>query len=184
VRCTRRGLMAAASAIAPIWARDSAGDARHASDRLVLLGTRGGPFLTGLGPSPSANLLVYRGTHYMIDAGYGATLKLLQSGVSPAAIRRIYITHHHSDHNLELGALLYNAWIAGLRSRVDVYGPPGLDALLSGYSDMISSACPSESSNMFEMIRSLCISRSSLRIASCCLIEPAGPQLAQQPIDC
>jgi ribonuclease BN (tRNA processing enzyme) len=104
-----------------------------ASNRLVLLGTRGGPFVSGLAPSPSANLLSYRGTNYMVDVGYGATLKLLQAGVSPAAIRRIYITHHHSDHNLELGPLLYNAWIAGLQSRVDVYGPRGLDALLSGF---------------------------------------------------
>ena len=138
MRCTRRGLLVAgaASAVAPFCATRAlswAQNAESASDRLVLLGTRGGPFVAGLAPSPSANLLVYRGTNYMVDVGYGATLKLLQAGVSPAAIRHIYITHHHSDHNLELGPLLYNAWIAGLRSRIDVYGPPGLDALLSGF---------------------------------------------------
>ncbi|WFU68026.1 hypothetical protein QA636_12000 [Bradyrhizobium brasilense] len=36
------------------------------------------------------------------------------------------MTHHHSDHNLELGPLLYNAWAAGLRTPIDVYAPTGL----------------------------------------------------------
>jgi ribonuclease BN (tRNA processing enzyme) len=41
-------------------------------------------------------------------------------------VRYVFITHHHSDHNLELGPLFYNAWITGLPVRVDAYGPPGL----------------------------------------------------------
>jgi len=41
-------------------------------------------------------------------------------------LRYIFITHHHSDHNLEFGPLWYNAWITGIPTRIDAYGPPGL----------------------------------------------------------
>jgi ribonuclease BN (tRNA processing enzyme) len=102
-------------------------------DRLVLLGTRGGPFVSGYNPSPSANLLVYKGIPYVIDTGYGVTFKLLEAGLPLAAVRYIFITHHHSDHNIELGPLLYNSWAAGRRTTVDVYAPAPLVTLLNAY---------------------------------------------------
>jgi ribonuclease BN (tRNA processing enzyme) len=102
-------------------------------DRLVLLGTRGGPFVSGYTPSPSANLLVYKGVPYVVDVGYGVTFKLNEAGMPLPALRYVFITHHHSDHNIELGPLLYNSWAAGLRTPVDVYAPVGLKALITGY---------------------------------------------------
>jgi len=102
-------------------------------DRLVLLGTRGGPFVSGYNPSPSGNLLVYKGVPYVIDTGYGVTFKLLEVGLPLAAVRYIFITHHHSDHNIELGPLLYNSWAAGRRTSVDVYAPAPLVMLLNAY---------------------------------------------------
>ena len=102
-------------------------------DRLVLLGTKGGPSVWGYTPSPSSNLLVYQGIVHVIDAGYGATFKLIEAGVPLAAIRRVFITHHHSDHNIDLGPMLYTAWANGLRTRVDAYGPAGLIALINHY---------------------------------------------------
>ncbi|MBR0899337.1 MBL fold metallo-hydrolase [Bradyrhizobium tropiciagri] len=102
-------------------------------DRIVLLGTRGGPNITGYSPSPPANLLVYRGVPYVVDTGYGVTFKLVDAGLRLPLLRYIFITHHHSDHNLGLGPLLYNAWAAGLRTPVDVYAPMGLSAMLSAY---------------------------------------------------
>ena len=104
-------------------------------DGIVLLGTRGGPFIGGYSPSPSANLLVYRDVPYVIDTGYGVTFKLIDAGLGLPQLRYIFITHHHSDHNLELGPLLYNSWAAGLRTPVDVYAPVGLHAMLSAYWD-------------------------------------------------
>lgn len=103
------------------------------SDRLVLLGTQGGPFLRSYTQTPCANLIVYKDIIIIIDTGFGVTFKLLDAGISLAAIKYIFITHHHSDHNLELGPLLYNAWIGGLKEPVHVYGPVGLVSLLSSY---------------------------------------------------
>lgn len=102
-------------------------------DRLVLLGVRGGPLVTGYGSPLSASLIVASGAPLLIDAGFAVTLKLLEAGVPLASLRRVFITHHHSDHNLELGPLLYNAWAAGLRDAVELYGPAGLKGLINGY---------------------------------------------------
>ncbi len=102
-------------------------------DRLVLLGTQGGPFIRSYKQTPSASLLVYNNIPIVIDTGYGVTFKLLEAGISLPQLKYIFITHHHSDHNLELGALLYNAWIAGLATPVHVYAPVGLTDMLTAW---------------------------------------------------
>jgi ribonuclease BN (tRNA processing enzyme) len=107
--------------------------AADGADRLVLLGTQGGPFIRSYKQTPSANLIVYNGIPIIIDTGFGVTFKLLDAGIIPSLIKYIFITHHHSDHNLELGPLLYNAWISGLREPIYVYAPAGLTSLLSFY---------------------------------------------------
>ena len=101
-------------------------------DRLVLLGNKGGPSIRSYAPSPSSSLLVWKGVPYVIDAGYGATFKLVEAGFPLPALRTIFITHNHSDHNLEAGMLPYNAWAVGLKTPVDVYGPPGVGEVLDG----------------------------------------------------
>jgi len=104
-------------------------------NRLVLLGTQGGPFIRSYRQTPSASAIVYNNNIIVIDSGYGVTFKLLEAGIKLNAISHIFITHHHSDHNLELGPLLYNAWIAGLNNTVQVYGPAGVSSLLKYYWD-------------------------------------------------
>lgn len=54
------------------------------------------------------------------------TRQLVSIGFPLARLRSIFITHHHSDHNLEFGSLIYSAWARGLSQRVDAYGPAGL----------------------------------------------------------
>lgn len=95
-------------------------------DRLILLGTMGGPMIQANSSSPSANLLILGGRPYLVDCGYEVTRRLVQAGFPLTSLRYLFITHHHSDHNLEYANLLYNAWVVGLRSRVDTYGPAGL----------------------------------------------------------
>ncbi|MEP7371912.1 MAG: MBL fold metallo-hydrolase [Chitinophagaceae bacterium] len=102
-------------------------------DRLVLLGTQGGPFIRSYKQTPSANLIVYKNLPFVIDTGYGVTLKLREAGISLPSLKYIFITHHHSDHNLELGPLLYNAWLSGLSEPIHVYAPIGLKSLLEFY---------------------------------------------------
>jgi len=94
--------------------------------RIVLLGTKGGPRVGEAGRSNPSTLLMINDVPYVVDCGYGVSKQLISAGVALNRVRYIFITHHHSDHNLELGPLFYNAWITGLPVRVDAYGPSGL----------------------------------------------------------
>jgi len=102
-------------------------------DRLVLLGTKGGPAIRKGGPSPTANLLVIGGYPYVIDCGLGVTRGLVEAGLALPELRCIIITHLHSDHVLELGPLIHTAWTAGLKEKVVVYGPAGTAAVWQGF---------------------------------------------------
>jgi ribonuclease BN (tRNA processing enzyme) len=123
---TRRQILAgvgslAATALLPKISRSQ----NETKTRLVLLGTKGGPTL-GRGRSNSSTVILINGVPYLIDCGYGVSRQLILAGVSLDRLRYIFITHHHSDHNLEYGTLLYNALIASAPSRIDAYGPTGL----------------------------------------------------------
>ncbi|MEI9413938.1 MBL fold metallo-hydrolase [Mesorhizobium sp. Cs1321R2N1] len=95
-------------------------------DRLVLLGSKGGPALRPGGPWPSSSLLEIGGRSIVVDCGLGVTRGLVDAGVSLKALDLIFITHLHSDHVLELGPLIHTAWTAGLARPVTVFGPPGV----------------------------------------------------------
>ena len=62
-----------------------------------------------------------------------ASRQLVTAGIALNRLRYIFITHHHSDHNLEFGPLVYNGWITGNPARVDAYGPPGLTKMVRDY---------------------------------------------------
>jgi ribonuclease BN (tRNA processing enzyme) len=102
-------------------------------DRLVLLGTQGGPLIRSYKQTPSANLIVYKNVPFVIDTGYGATFKLKEAGINLSTLKYIFITHLHSDHYLDLGPLLYNAWLSGLAEEVHVYAPKGMKSVLNAY---------------------------------------------------
>lgn len=94
-------------------------------ERLVLLGSKGGPAIRPGGPWPSSSLLEIGGRKIVVDCGLGVTRGLTDAGMSLKALDLVFITHLHSDHVLELGPLIHTAWAAGLSSPVTVFGPPG-----------------------------------------------------------
>lgn len=106
--------------------------------RIILLSTKGGPRLTGEGRSNASTLLLINGIPYLVDCGYGASRQLIAAGVPLKNLRYIFITHHHSDHNLEYGPLIYNAWVTGAPARVDAYGPPGLEKMTQAFFQYMS----------------------------------------------
>jgi ribonuclease BN (tRNA processing enzyme) len=106
--------------------------AKATGTRLILLGTNGGPRVTAARAN-AANVVVVNDLPYLIDCGYGVTRQLMAAGISPQQVRAILITHHHSDHVLELGPLLHNIWVCGSRETIDVWGPPGLGRIIDGF---------------------------------------------------
>lgn len=125
---TRRHFMQLGLAAAGAMALPTLASAQAANrDRLVLLGTKGGPRVGGrLNP---ASMLVIGGVPYVIDCGYGVSMQMVKAGVRLQDLRYIFITHHHSDHEIEYGNLIYNGWATGLNQVVDTYGPPGLEQM-------------------------------------------------------
>jgi ribonuclease BN (tRNA processing enzyme) len=100
--------------------------------RIVFLGTKGGPRV-GVGPSNPANLVMVNETPFVIDCGMGVSHQLVTAGVPLEQVKYILISHHHSDHNLEYGNLVYNAWAAGLSTPIHSFGPKGIEEMTRIY---------------------------------------------------
>jgi len=122
------GAAATAAKVSPTMAQAAA----KPRTRIVFLGTKGGPRV-GIGASNPANLVVVNDTPFVIDCGMGVSRQLVTAGVPIPSIKYIFISHHHSDHNLEYGNLFYNAWAAGLSTPIHSFGPKGIEAMTKTY---------------------------------------------------
>ena len=110
------------------------GGGAPSADRLVLLGTKGGPAIRPGGAAmPTSSLLEIGGRRVVVDCGLGVTRGLVDAGMDLRDLDLIVVTHLHSDHVLELGPLLHTAWTAGLSRPVEVVGPPGTAAVWEGF---------------------------------------------------
>ena len=100
--------------------------------RLLGIFTCGETRFSGGGPRPrktrvpSSQVILVNEAAYVFDCGVGVATQLARADVRLNSLRHVFITHHHSDHNAEYGPLLLTAWGAGLRTRVDTWGPPPL----------------------------------------------------------
>lgn len=110
-------------------------------DRLILLGTKGGPAVRPGGPMPTASLLWLQGRPIIVDCGLGVTRSAVNAGLDLRRLSLIFITHLHSDHVLELGGLVHTAWTTGLREPLRIYGPVGTRALWEGFLASLAFDC-------------------------------------------
>ena len=104
--------------------------------KVITLGTRGGPLPTK-DRAQSSNLLVVNDTLYLIDAGDGATRRIVQAGYDFRKVGKIFITHAHSDHTAGLATLLVSQWEYQRAEPTDIYGS-GVEALLKGAPDYLT----------------------------------------------
>jgi ribonuclease BN (tRNA processing enzyme) len=102
------------------------------STELVLLGTGAGP-VPGQARRMASHLMLHNGAAYVLDCGLGVTAQFARTGTSLRALRAIFITHHHPDHNIEYGPLLVIGWVGGIRQSVRAYGPPPLRQMTEDY---------------------------------------------------
>jgi ribonuclease BN (tRNA processing enzyme) len=130
LRFTRRSMLATGAALAAAPAIGAA----ESSSRLVLLGTGGGPT-----PKPNraatAQVITVGDAAYVVDCGNGVARQLVLAGIKLKALRSIFITHHHSDHNVDYGSLMLLAWAADLATPVNSYGPPPLAEMTQSFLD-------------------------------------------------
>ena len=123
---------ALATAAAP---RPKAARRRSSRSRLILLATGGGP-RPRKERGATAHAVVAGGSLHIVDCGNGVARQIVSAGLSLPSLRHVFITHHHSDHNADYGNLLLLAWTAGLRTRVDTWGPPPLEKMTRLFFEM------------------------------------------------
>jgi ribonuclease BN (tRNA processing enzyme) len=109
----------ASAQLAPAALKDQSGT------KLVLLGTGAGP-VPGRTRQMTSHVMLSNGAAYVVDCGLGVTNQFARTGIPFSALRSIFITHHHADHNVEYGALLVVGWIQGMPLNVRAFGPPPL----------------------------------------------------------
>ena len=66
----------------------------------------------------------------LVDCGSGVVNQLVQSGIRPPQINHLFITHHHSDHYIDLDHFIISRWIFGDDTPLHVYGPPRQKAMI------------------------------------------------------
>lgn len=96
--------------------------------KVVLLGT-GFPR-----PDPNAwgpaTAVVVGERVFLVDAGVGVERRLAAAHLPINGVTRLFITHLHSDHTLGLADLILTSWVMQRRGPLEIYGPPGLQAMV------------------------------------------------------
>jgi ribonuclease BN (tRNA processing enzyme) len=134
MQTSRREFIVAAASLGAVSTL-AAAPAPASRTRLVLLGTAGGP-RPRKGRSAPAQAIVVDGAVYVVDCGDGVARQMALADLRLAAIRGVFITHHHSDHNADYGNLLLFAWVSGLRTPLDTYGPPPIEKMTRLFLEM------------------------------------------------
>lgn len=107
----------------PARSSDPAGAAASPPMQVVTLGTGGGPSYR-MKRAMSSNAVVIGNDVYIVDTGDGLLRQLTAAGLSIDRVRAVFITHHHYDHNADLGPLLAFRWLATQYSPLPIIGPP------------------------------------------------------------
>lgn len=97
--------------------------------RVVILGA--GTAIPARASSPAGIYLQVAREHVLLDAGPGTAQRLRAIGVSIFEVDRMFLTHYHLDHCLDLASILFALRIPdpSRHKPLYVYGPPGLKRL-------------------------------------------------------
>jgi len=139
-----RGRLVASILFAPIAALGPARRSAPPATRVVMLGT-GTPNADPERSGPAVAVVVGDAA-YLVDAGPGIVRRAAQAArddsiraLEPPRLRRVFITHLHSDHTVGLPDLILSPWVLGRTDPLDVFGPRGtkrmVDLLEQAYSE-------------------------------------------------
>jgi ribonuclease Z len=98
--------------------------------KVLFCGT-GSPSRNPYRASPCLALQAY-GDLYLFDAGEGAIAKLQEYGAPVLRLKKIFLTHLHSDHMSGVAEVLHNTWLYGREHEAELVGPMGTAKLLEG----------------------------------------------------
>ncbi|MBX3592856.1 MBL fold metallo-hydrolase [Sphingomonas sp.] len=96
----------------------------------VTLGTSGGPSVQ-IERAQISNALVVGDAIYVFDAGNDVQRQMAKAGLAERNVKAVFLSHHHLDHNADLGPIIVTHWLFG-RGVLPVYGPDGTKTLVQG----------------------------------------------------
>ncbi|PIQ84176.1 MAG: hypothetical protein COV75_03540 [Candidatus Omnitrophica bacterium CG11_big_fil_rev_8_21_14_0_20_63_9] len=97
--------------------------------RVTVLGA--GTSIPAKGHSPAGIYVQIAREHILLDAGPGTWQRLERAGAPWHQLDRIFLTHFHVDHSLDLVSILASLRLPPVKRKkpLHVYGPPGLKRL-------------------------------------------------------
>ena len=103
--------------------------------RLITVGTSA--------PVPSdraqtCNVIIANGKIFIFDLGEGSLEMLEDLRLPFAEATEVFISHWHSDHFIDLPGYINRSWQMGRYQPLQVYGPQGIDRIISGIDDMLA----------------------------------------------
>ncbi len=79
----------------------------------------------------TSQLINIEGKYYLMDCGEATQLQLKRYKIRAQRISNIFISHLHGDHYLGLMGLLSTMHLMGRQKPLNLYGPPGLDEIIT-----------------------------------------------------
>jgi ribonuclease Z len=70
---------------------------------------------------------------FLVDVGPGSWENVQLWRLPRQQLAGVFLTHFHSDHIGELGEVVLQSWVAGRQGPLPIYGPPGVDQVVSGF---------------------------------------------------
>jgi ribonuclease Z len=102
---------------------------------ICFLGT-GAPWPDPLRGS-SAILVDVGSARILLDCGRACVQQMARLRIAPASVTHCFLTHAHYDHIADYGLLVLTSWRFGRQHTLQVYGPPGTQALSDALFDEV-----------------------------------------------
>ncbi|WLE98896.1 MAG: MBL fold metallo-hydrolase [Candidatus Electrothrix communis] len=69
---------------------------------------------------------------FLFDCGRGSTIRLRQLGIPLGSINKVFLTHLHSDHLIQLPDIFLAGWVMGRRNEpLKIWGPKGTSDMMN-----------------------------------------------------
>jgi ribonuclease Z len=114
----------------PAGSQEQTLNSDDSTPKVMLLGTRSGPAIdpqrAGIG-----TLIVAGPERLLFDVGRGVPTAMSRMGIMPADVTKVFLTHLHSDHVIDLPELYLYPWASqGRTTPFEVWGPDGTKAMM------------------------------------------------------
>jgi ribonuclease Z len=105
---------------------------------IVLVGTAGPMSPT---EAQTATAVFVNGRFLLFDAGDYTQKRMEQLRFPMEALDAVFLTHFHNDHIADLGEVMQRSYILGREKDLVVYGPTGVDDIVTGFNMVYSMDC-------------------------------------------